>query len=195
MRKIVKYSIITFAVVFLIALYYIYSGPKKWMNNCCPGFFNNNEELRRAEAWYDYYGIREFFEYNINLPQVEKKVTFVYDIPDPSNDIIYNIDLFNENDSNIMIRGWGYIKGISCKNTQIYLCFKSEYKTYFYYTANVMRPDVTKHFGTLNFDDSGFSNMINKKELKPGNYRIGLYIIKDDTLKVLQFTEYQFTIS
>jgi ubiquinone/menaquinone biosynthesis C-methylase UbiE len=114
-------------------------------------------------------------------------------LPKETKQVSYYIDSFSQDKSKIEISGWGYIKGEGSENSKIYIILASDRNHYIFDTTLVKRPDVTAHFKTLNFDDSGFFAFIPEGSLVPGQYRIGIYIKKGET-NYLQYTNKIITV-
>jgi hypothetical protein len=105
-----------------------------------------------------------------------------------TNNLKIGIDRFVQDEHFVQIAGWGYIKDRNSENSEIYAVLVSDKKRYIFVTQSEKRPDVTAHFKTFNFDDSGFSVVISKDTLESGKYRLGIYIKKDD-LEAFKYTD------
>lgn len=114
-------------------------------------------------------------------------------LPSEANNISYCVDYFNQNHDSISLAGWAYIMGKSSIGSTIYIVLKSAEKSYLFLPTSHKRPDVTAHFKSLNFDDSGFSITINKNKLEPGTYKVGIYIRKIN-IEALQYTDREIKI-
>lgn len=116
-------------------------------------------------------------------------------LPDATNNISFSFDRLIECKKAVEITGWAYINGKSSENNRIYIILRSEKRTYIFETVPQKRIDVTAHFNimNLNFDDSGFSTIINISGIEKENYRIGIYIEKDKE-KALNYTDKTITI-
>jgi glycosyltransferase involved in cell wall biosynthesis len=112
---------------------------------------------------------------------------------DSKHTISMHIDLLIQHDRYIEIEGWAYITGKSSVNNKISVILKSDQNSYMFATTPVKRPDVTAHYNTLNFDDSGFSAFIPSILLDKGEYDVFIYI-KKGAVKAMQFTENKVTI-
>ena len=114
--------------------------------------------------------------------------------PDPTNNITFAIGKLVENKEAIQVSGWAILDGFSSENTRIFIVLKSLGSELVYSTSKVTRVGVTKHFNTLNYDDSGFQTLISKENLKPGAYKVGIYIVKDKYSPALEFTKYTINV-
>jgi hypothetical protein len=113
-------------------------------------------------------------------------------LPVESNDIRFSIDpvMKKKGKKLIEVVGWAFITGHSSERSNIYLVLKSDDNTYVFDTILQKRPDVTHAFEQLglNLDNAGFLARIQKKDVKRGRYRLGIYIDKEP-LKALHYTE------
>jgi hypothetical protein len=96
-------------------------------------------------------------------------------------EVMFNIDTVFQDENIIEISGWAYIKGKSSENSKVRIILSSDKKSYSFDTTQEKRPDVTASFKTLNLDDSGFFTIILKKGLAKDEYKVSIYIMKDDT--------------
>jgi glycosyltransferase involved in cell wall biosynthesis/protein-L-isoaspartate O-methyltransferase len=110
-----------------------------------------------------------------------------------NNPITNVIDLIKQHNGYIEIKGWAYINGQSSENSEISLLFISNSKKYLFKTTSTKRRDVTSHFKTLNYDDSGFSFLVPSHILDNGNYAIFIQI-KKGTIETVQFTNSMLNI-
>ncbi len=125
---------------------------------------------------------------NKYIDEISQERKGINKLPKESDDILLALDWGMKNGIyTVLINGWAYIKGHGSENSKISIVFMSKENTYIFNSNRHKRPDVTSHFKTLNFDDSGFSGAVFKRNLKPGEYRVGIYIEKDNMHK-LQFT-------
>jgi len=111
-----------------------------------------------------------------------------FSLPEVSNNIKYSIDKIVENKRVIHVTGWAYIDSYNAIDAEKFIVLESDQLTYIFSTNPVKREGVTKHFNTLNFDDSGFTTLISKENLKPGLYNIGIYIAKKGDVTGFKFT-------
>ncbi|HWR90207.1 MAG TPA: hypothetical protein VN260_08100 [Dissulfurispiraceae bacterium] len=114
-------------------------------------------------------------------------------LPAITNDLSYSVDRFDEYKDFVSITGWAFINGKSAELSTIRIALKSEAGNYLTATHPMPRPDVTKLFKGLNFDDSGFSCIIAKEALNPGIYDIGIHVVKNGA-ESLQFTGRTLTV-
>lgn len=116
--------------------------------------------------------------------------------PQETGNITLSIDKLEEDGEivkNIKIEGWAFINGTGSEESNCYIILKSDKKFYIFDSYKRKRPDVTAHFKTMNFDDSGFFAFIPKGDLEAGQYKIGIYIKKDNT-NAFQYTDKIITI-
>jgi hypothetical protein len=114
----------------------------------------------------------------------------VNSLPPETNNLVGDLlGLYDENDNYISIGGWAAIEGMGAENTVISIVLQSDKHSYVCQTVATDRPDVTAHFNTFNFDKSGYHAAISKKDLAPGKYKLGIRIVKKNTIIALQFTD------
>lgn len=121
-----------------------------------------------------------------SIPGLKKMQPVI--LPGETRNIRYNIDIVKDYKNFIEISGWAFIKGKSSENSHISLCLKSDQNSYLINTKLNKRLDVTAYLKSLNFDDSGFSAVIANAELETGDYKIGIYI-KKDNIEGLEYTD------
>lgn len=89
-----------------------------------------------------------------------------------------NLEAIENEENLIKVKGWGYLEGGSLDKSKTYLVLKREQKTLIFDTQPQIREDVTAYFGgKLDLDNSGFSVVINTKDLNNEKYQVGVYII------------------
>lgn len=116
--------------------------------------------------------------FNINKPYLSKRRFF--DLPEEQENLVYIFDKISQDEEFLKIYGWAFIKGQSSRGQETYVILQSNGK-YLIYDAFVdYRPDVSKHFGRRDLDDSGFIASIRKRDIGKDIFRLGLYIKKND---------------
>lgn len=108
-------------------------------------------------------------------------------LPEEVNSLSFNVDKLIQRENSVEIRGWAYITNENTDNMTIFIVLRSNGNTYIYNTEKVKRHDVTAHFKTFNFDDSGFHAVVFKDGVESGDYRVGLFL-KKDSIYALQFS-------
>jgi phosphoglycerol transferase len=126
---------------------------------------------------------------NVANPQVQglRKLAQT-SLPIETKNIRYAFNNFNQRRYYIDIVGWAFIKGKNLENSKIYLGLRSDRNSYLINTNSVKRRDVTAHFKSYNYDDSGFLAVIAKNEIENGLYKVGIYI-KKDNIEAFQYTD------
>ena len=115
-------------------------------------------------------------------------------LPEQSDNITYCMDSQKRSDfkrnSVTEIKGWAYINNISTENNTIYLVLKSNSGCYLYDTLQQKRTDVTAAFteSGLDLDNSGFIARIYDDSIRPGKYKLGLFI-RSSNVHVVQYTD------
>jgi hypothetical protein len=108
-------------------------------------------------------------------------------LPDPTNNIDGSIDTWEEEGTAIKLSGWAAISNHDAINSKIYIILQSDKYHYVYPTTLVKRPDVTKNFQTLDYDDAGYSTTFDKSILAEGSYKVGI-LIEKDTIQAYEYT-------
>jgi hypothetical protein len=103
-------------------------------------------------------------------------------LPEVTSNICYDVDRVSDDNRNITIIGWSFVRGINTDNNLIYLCLKSDFNTYVFDTFTIPRPDVTENYAylNLNLDRSGFKTTIPFEDVSNGKYKLGLLIYHGD---------------
>jgi len=110
-------------------------------------------------------------------------------IPAQSDDIKFSIGKISQKKSSIKVTGWAVMNDYSSENTVTTALLKANKKTYAIATTKIKRPDVTTHFNTLNYDDSGFELIINKLAVEPGIYHLGFHVVKNGKIAAEKYTQ------
>ena len=98
----------------------------------------------------------------------------------PTGTIQNNFETVNISGNNIIISGWGFLKGINSESQKSYILLKKNEKVTVFTLIVQVRKDVTGYFKEthLNLDSSGFLAQIATEGLEKGQYQVGLYIEK-----------------
>jgi hypothetical protein len=95
----------------------------------------------------------------------------------PLGDFHSGVDLAQDEQESFRISGWAIDNPDSVQDNTIDIVLTCGNLIFKVPTALKSRPDVRDSFKShLNLDNSGFSAEVNKKNLPPGKYRIGIYI-------------------
>ncbi|MCX6251666.1 MAG: hypothetical protein NTX61_13050 [Bacteroidetes bacterium] len=98
----------------------------------------------------------------------------------PTSILNSNVESVHKSDTNITIKGWGFLQGMNSEFLKSYILLKKNETVIAFSVETQGRPDVTTYFkkSGLNFDSSGFFAKIPVTLLEKGHYRIGLYIVR-----------------
>lgn len=92
-----------------------------------------------------------------------------------------NLEEVSQNNGEIRLKGWIFIKGKSLEGAKVYIVLKNQDKRIIFDTEPQFRKDVTKYFGGVqDYDKSGFISNISEVDLGKGKYQIGVYIVNGD---------------
>lgn len=95
----------------------------------------------------------------------------------PISPIISNLELVSENPRFIKLSGWAALPKKDSKQNKIEIVLISNSHKFSFETDLVLRNDVTVvNLNKFNYDNSGFSLKINRKDLPKGKYEIGVII-------------------
>ena len=94
----------------------------------------------------------------------------------------YGYDNITTENKQIKIAGWGFIQGISSDNLKAYVILTRNDTANIFAVEKRIRKDVSKVYADtkMSYDSSGFYTTVSTDEIKPGKYRIGLYLVKDN---------------
>jgi hypothetical protein len=149
----------------------------------CDCGWASNPRVRLLNDQNAPYPRRILYEFESTLQKVP--------LPRETDNISFSIDRLEEDGQivkNIKIEGWAFIGGTNSEESNCYIVLNSDIIFYIFNSDKRKRPDVTAHFKTMNFDDSGFFAFIPKGDLEPGQYRIGIYV-KKGKMNALQYTD------
>ena len=142
---------------------------------------------------------KEAFRYVDRIITKYKRTVFPFGIsrttdislPRETHGIRYNLDALNRFTDNgfrfIALHGWAFVTGEDSIEHKIYIVLKSDETRYIFITTAQKRLDVSAHFKTGDYDDSGFKVLFPEDLLKKGKYKIGIYI-KASKSEMLQYT-------
>lgn len=103
-----------------------------------------------------------------------------------THNITSNFEVLSTEEYFIINNGWAILNRTDADNSLIYVVLLSATDTFAFNTRLSLRPDVSyamNHSSAenekFNYDNSGFSCVISKKQLKSGVYKVGIYIARD----------------
>lgn len=109
-------------------------------------------------------------------------------VPLHSEDVVYNIDVFEKGEDGASIRGWGYLKGRETAGQRVYLLLVDKTGRKFTYLSRpVSRPDVAEAFGDPRYKESGFSFYIKDSRLNVHFHKARLIIENEGLYKTGEF--------
>jgi hypothetical protein len=116
--------------------------------------------------------------------------------PFDKREVTYAIDSIGDLGDHIYLKGWAFIAGVDSKDTQIRLMLESPEGQLGFVTVPASRPDVTAGYSwqRTNYDQSGFTIQIPKKDLKPGIYLIKIAVAAKGAVEMSKETPYVVTI-
>lgn len=106
-----------------------------------------------------------------------------------SSDMIFYVDSFEDKAASFSMVGWAFLR--SARFTQgstIQVVLRSERDCFLFDCQKVARPDVAIAH-QLTYPDWGFQFFLEKRDLPPGRYRVGLVIRRDGQEPALRFTD------
>jgi len=111
-----------------------------------------------------------------------------------TDNVSCNIEQFEDRGDSVQLRGWAYIKEQNSDSSDISLVLSSDTANYLIPMVSINRPDVTVYFGSsINYDNSGFSAVLPKKDFENGFYRLGVYV-KNGNQEGLKYTGQEINI-
>ncbi len=100
----------------------------------------------------------------------------ISELPDMGK-INYGIDSFEADTNFVKIGGWAAFENRHADSCEISLLFSGTKENYESITEQILRPDVTAHFGNkFSLDKSGFAVKLLKESLPKGKYKLGIRI-------------------
>jgi hypothetical protein len=116
--------------------------------------------------------------FNVEKLRLSKR-RFV-DLPGEKQNLVYIFDNISQDKDYLRINGWAFIEGQSSRRQETYVVLQSNNDRFIFDASVDYRPDVSKHFGRNDLDDSGFIATIRKSDTGKGIFRVGLYIKRND---------------
>jgi hypothetical protein len=92
---------------------------------------------------------------------------------------LFKLDHVDLGKEYLFIEGWAFLEAQRGESV-VYIVLQSDQNTFMFDTSQRFRRDVGKYFRSTEFENKGFLATIIRKDLKPGNYRIGLLIKQKD---------------
>lgn len=94
------------------------------------------------------------------------------------NEVNFSIEVLNDLGNTVDISGWAYFENQSMENSKISIALINEGHDIIQLSESVNRPDVATYFKSkYDLSNSGFKKLLIKKDLDPGTYKIGIYLI------------------
>jgi len=102
----------------------------------------------------------------------------------PTGEIVHYFEEVRKSGKALLVKGWGFLSKTDTKGLKTFVILKKDDQVHLYSTGKVLRKGVTEHFSTLklNLDSAGFSAVIPIRKLQPGNYQVGLYMVKGNNV-------------
>jgi hypothetical protein len=104
-----------------------------------------------------------------------------------------NIDRLGCDDKIVKVEGWAFVAGMNSAEDDIFIVLKSEGKAHVFVPDKRVRPEVATHFKNSDACDSGFFLGIEKQDLAPEHYKVGI-LIKSGKTYAFQYTDKIITI-
>ena len=91
--------------------------------------------------------------------------------------VTYTVENFTLKPNEVIISGWAYLPDINSTNSTIEIVLLDNGKATKIATEKIKRDDVTTYFKSdIDLSSSGFSSIINLKNIEKGNYKVGILI-------------------
>ncbi|MVM40050.1 hypothetical protein GO730_24580 [Spirosoma sp. HMF3257] len=81
----------------------------------------------------------------------------------------------------VMYQAWAIMNGIPSENTVIEMVAQSPQGSYAFGTSRHIRYDIVNQFQSMQYMHAGFSCVIKKADLKPGQYKLWLHLTNKNT--------------
>jgi hypothetical protein len=115
-------------------------------------------------------------------------------LPARTNNLLYSIDRLVSNERYVFAWGWAFIQRSPGETQHVYIVLVSA-KTVFAFEAKpYFREDLVSHFRKANRGLAGFSALMSRTGVEPGEYRIGIYVVQNDR-QSFQLTRDTVTLS
>ncbi|GAB4038034.1 hypothetical protein GCM10028809_55050 [Spirosoma gilvum] len=93
-----------------------------------------------------------------------------------TNDVTAQAQPFLTNGFLVMYQAWAVMNGIPSEDTQIEVIAQSPQNIYAFSTSRHIRYDVVNQLQSMQYIHAGFSCVIRKADLKPGQYKLWLHL-------------------
>lgn len=128
---------------------------------------------------FSYDGLDAWGKHFELISNAEKKIEDPTYFPNLKNtngtSFLYNIDSYESNENEIVIKGWACFSDLDSKNTSINIVIVKDNFVTKILTRNTIRKDVTQYFNSkFNLSNSGFITHIKYSKLEEGTYKIGI---------------------
>ncbi|MVM32221.1 hypothetical protein GO755_19390 [Spirosoma sp. HMF4905] len=98
-----------------------------------------------------------------------------------TNDVTAQAQPFLTNGFLVMYQAWAIMNGIPSENTIIEVVAQSPQGSYAFSTSRHIRYDIVNQFQSMQYMHAGFSCVIKKADLKPGQYKLWLHLTNKNT--------------
>jgi len=111
--------------------------------------------------------------------------------------IHYSIEMFNEGDDKMDLKGWAFFENQDSKNTSISILAIKDGKAQRIFSENEFRVDVTTYFKSkVDLSFSGFKSEFFKSTFSPGKYELAILLTDNGSnQKKLQLTDKIFIVN
>lgn len=107
----------------------------------------------------------------------------------------YGINSFKAHSHFIRVEGWAFLEKTNNKQMLVKALLRSGDKFYELPSENKLRKDLPVYFGRQDIEKSGFTSLISKSHLPPGDYQLGIAVIDPENQKSwVNFTDYHTQI-
>jgi predicted small lipoprotein YifL len=110
-----------------------------------------------------------------------------------TKNIVHFIDRVGDTAAGIEVQGWAFIDKADANGAEVFVVLKGPDQQGMFPTKKALRGDVAKQFNNPGMDWSGFSALIKKGAMGKGQYRLGLYVKRNEQ-QALQFTDKLVTV-
>jgi len=119
---------------------------------------------------------RDVYKYPDRLIEEFTRGPFVFSPADVGAGLDYFLDTVVENQEFVYVDGWVFLQTEDDDRQTTFVLLRSRRQTVAIPTLPIRRTEIAATFPTRNPKDLGFGVMIRKEMIRPGRYRVGVYV-------------------
>ncbi len=119
---------------------------------------------------------RGVYKYPDRLIEEFTRRPFLFSTTDVGAHLDYSLDVVVENKEFAYVDGWAFLQVEDDDRQNTFVLLRSSRQTVIFPTLPIRRTEIAASFPTRDPKDLGFGVMIRKEMMRPGRYRVGIYV-------------------